>query len=96
VVVLGSIVPYMLVAAALRHLPATSVGIIGMVEPVLAATVAWVTLGAGEALNTAQLGGGLLVLAGVTLAETARTTQSPVAPAPPDVAAPAPAPSRTR
>jgi drug/metabolite transporter (DMT)-like permease len=72
VVVLGSIVPYLLVTGALRYLPATSVGIIGMVEPVIAAAFAWVTLGAGEALNAAQLAGGLLVLAGVALAETAR------------------------
>jgi drug/metabolite transporter (DMT)-like permease len=70
VVVLGSIVPFVLVAAALRHLPATSVGIIGMVEPVVAAAVAWFTL--GEALNAAQLAGGALILVGVGLAETAR------------------------
>jgi drug/metabolite transporter (DMT)-like permease len=81
VVLLGSIAPYLLVAGALRHLPATSVGIIGMVEPVLAAAIAWVTLGAGEALNAAQLTGGALVLAGVTLAETARVAPPP-APAP--------------
>lgn len=72
VVVLGSIAPYLLIAAALRHLPATSVGIIGMVEPVLASAVAWITLGGSEALNVAQLAGGTLVLAGVALAETAR------------------------
>lgn len=87
VVILGSIVPYLLVAAAMRHLPATSVGILGMIEPVLAAAVAWVTLGAGEALNAAQLGGGLLVLLGVALAETARTTPPPATPPPPDVVA---------
>ncbi len=86
VVLLGSIVPYLLVAAALRHLPATSVGILGMVEPVIAAAVAWLTLGAGEALNTAQLAGGFLVLVGVTLAETARTAAQP-APQAPDVIA---------
>jgi drug/metabolite transporter (DMT)-like permease len=86
VVVLGSILPYLLVAGALRHLPATSVGIIGMVEPLLAATVAWVVLGAGEALNPAQLTGGLLVLAGVALAETARVAL----PADPDPPPPAP------
>jgi drug/metabolite transporter (DMT)-like permease len=74
VVILGSIVPYMLVAAALRHIPATSAGIIGMVEPVIAAAVAWLTLGASEALDAAQLAGGFLVLAGVTLAETARVS----------------------
>ena len=70
VVVLGSIAPYVLVAAALRHLPATSVGIIGMVEPVVAAGVAWLAL--GEALTATQLAGGALILIGVGLAETAR------------------------
>jgi drug/metabolite transporter (DMT)-like permease len=89
VVVLGSIVPFLLVAGALRHLPATSVGILGMVEPVVAAAVAWITLGAGEALNVAQLGGGLLVLAGVALAETARIAEPPATPAVP-ASAPAP------
>lgn len=82
VVVLGSIVPYLLVAGAMRHLPPTSVGILGMVEPVIAAGVAWITLGAGETLNSAQLGGGLLVLAGVALAETARTAPPPAQPTP--------------
>lgn len=81
VVLLGSVAPYLLVAGALRHLPATSVGIIGMVEPVLAAAVAWATLGASEALNTAQLAGGTLVLLGVALAETARIPP-PVMPPP--------------
>ncbi|MEU4773388.1 EamA family transporter [Micromonospora sp. NPDC023644] len=83
-VVLGSIAPYLLVAGAMRHLPATSVGILGMAEPVLASAVAWVAIGPGEALNTAQLTGGLLVLAGVALAETARVA--------PDRAAAPPAP----
>ncbi|HEY9484418.1 MAG TPA: DMT family transporter, partial [Micromonosporaceae bacterium] len=60
-----------LVAAALRHLPPTSVGIIGMVEPVIAAGVAWVVL--RERLSVYQLIGGVLVLIGVGVAETART-----------------------
>ena len=67
----GSIVSYLLVAAALRHLPPTSVGIIGMIEPVVASGVAWVVL--DERLSAAQLVGGALVLAGVGIAETART-----------------------
>ena len=75
-------------AGAMVTMPATSAAIIGLIEPVLAAAVAWVTLGAGEALNTAQLAGGLLVLAGVTLAETARTGVSSGVPSPPDVAQP--------
>jgi drug/metabolite transporter (DMT)-like permease len=68
--VLGTIVPYTLIMASLRHLPPTSVGILSMLEPVLAGTFAWIVL--GEALNAAQLGGGLLLLLGVGLAETAR------------------------
>lgn len=82
VVLLGSVVPYLLVAGAMRHLPATSVGIVGMVEPVLAAAVAWAVIGDGETLNAAQLGGGALVLLGVALAETARVA-APRATAPP-------------
>jgi drug/metabolite transporter (DMT)-like permease len=81
VVVLGSIVPYLLVAGALRHLPPTSVGIIGMAEPVLAAGVAWLVLRTGEALTPPQLAGGVLVLVGVALAETARIDGT--APVPP-------------
>ncbi len=67
----GSMASYLLVAAALRHLPPTSVGIIGMLEPVVASGVAWIAL--GERLTVAQLIGGSLVLAGVGVAETART-----------------------
>jgi drug/metabolite transporter (DMT)-like permease len=70
VVVFGSVVPYVLIAGSLQHLPATSVGILGMIEPVMAAIVAWLAL--DEVLRPAQLLGGALVLAGVALAETAR------------------------
>jgi drug/metabolite transporter (DMT)-like permease len=67
----GSIASYLLVAGALRHLPPTSVGIIGMIEPVIASGVAWVVL--RERLSIFQLIGGVLVLIGVAVAETART-----------------------
>jgi drug/metabolite transporter (DMT)-like permease len=70
VVVLGTTVPYLLLAAAMRHLPATSVSIVSMIEVVLAGAVAWIVL--GEALPAIQLVGGGLILAGVVLAETAR------------------------
>jgi drug/metabolite transporter (DMT)-like permease len=69
-IVLGTIVPFALVLTGLRHLPATRVGVVGMLEPVLAATVAWVWL--GEALSSVQLAGGLVVLVGILLAQTAR------------------------
>ncbi|NJC69759.1 EamA family transporter [Planosporangium thailandense] len=78
VVLLGSIAPYLLLTAALRHLPPTSAGIIGMVEPVFAGAVAWLVL--GEALTPVQLTGAALILTGVILAETARTATSETLP----------------
>jgi drug/metabolite transporter (DMT)-like permease len=78
VVLLGSIVPYLLLAAAMRHVPPTSAGIIGMVEPVFAGAVAWLTL--GEALTAVQLAGAALILTGVVLAETARTAAAGAVP----------------
>jgi drug/metabolite transporter (DMT)-like permease len=69
-VVLGTIVPFGLVVAALRHLPATRVGIVAMLEPVVAALVAFAWL--DESLSAAQLAGGAVVLAGILLAQTAR------------------------
>ncbi len=69
-IVLGTIVPFALVLTGLRHLPATRVGTVGMLEPVLASAVAWAWL--GEALGAVQLAGGVVVLAGILLAQTAR------------------------
>jgi drug/metabolite transporter (DMT)-like permease len=51
------------------------VGIIGTVEPVIASAFAWVFL--SEILNPAQIVGGLVVLVGVVLAETARAASDP-------------------
>ena len=44
-VVLGTILPFFLLVSALRHLPATRVAIIAMLEPVVATVVAWAWLG---------------------------------------------------
>ena len=70
VIVPGTIVPFGLIISALRHLPATRVGIVAMLEPVAAAIVAWAWL--GEALDGPQLAGGAVVLAGIVLAQSAR------------------------
>ena len=45
IIVLATLVPYALSVAALVHLSPTATGIVGMGEPVVAATVAWVWLG---------------------------------------------------
>jgi len=69
-VVFGTIVPFALSIAALRHLPATRLGITLTFEPVAASFVAWAWL--GESFGTAQLIGGAVVLAGILLSQTAR------------------------
>jgi len=70
VVVLGSIAPFSLIVAALRHVSATRVGVVAMLEPVVATVVAWAWL--RESLSAAQLVGAAVVLAGIGLAQTAR------------------------
>jgi drug/metabolite transporter (DMT)-like permease len=70
VVVVGTMVTFLLVTAALRHISATRVAIIAMLEPVAAALVAYAWL--GESFGAQQLAGGAIVLAGIVLAQTAR------------------------
>ncbi|MFZ1880582.1 MAG: DMT family transporter [Gaiellaceae bacterium] len=69
-VALGTIAPFFLLVSALRHLPATRVGIVAMLEPVAGAVVAWAWL--GETFGGVQLAGAIVVLAAIVLAQTAR------------------------
>jgi drug/metabolite transporter (DMT)-like permease len=78
VVVLGTLAPYALHIAALRHLPPTTAGVVGMAEPVLAAAVAWSWL--GQVLDPVQVVGGALVLVGVGLAQLAQARASRAGP----------------
>ncbi|WP_091544177.1 DMT family transporter [Modestobacter sp. DSM 44400] len=71
IVVLGAAVPFWLSLAALRHLPPTTAGIVATVEPVIASIVAW--LWVEQVLTGWQIAGGVVVLAGIVLAQTART-----------------------
>ena len=70
VVVAGTMVTFLLVAASLRHISATRVAIVAMLEPVAASGVAFLWL--GESFGAAQLIGGAIVLAAILLAQTAR------------------------
>ena len=69
-IVLGTIVPFGLVVASLRHIAATRAGIAAMLEPPAAAIVAFAWL--GESLDGLQLAGGAVVLAGILLAQSSR------------------------
>jgi drug/metabolite transporter (DMT)-like permease len=71
VVVLGSVVPWVLVLTGLRSVGAAQAGLVCTLEPVVAGAVAWIVL--GEQLGALQVAGGVVVVAGIVLAETART-----------------------
>ena len=73
--IFGTIIPYLLITASMQHLPPTSVGIIGMTELVLASAL---RLGAAQrdALAAPDHRRALVLLAGVILAETARTAKA--------------------
>jgi drug/metabolite transporter (DMT)-like permease len=68
-------VPFWLSIAALRHLPPTTAGLVATVEPVLASAVAWLWL--EQVLSGWQVLGGLVVLVGIGLAQTARREPVP-------------------
>jgi drug/metabolite transporter (DMT)-like permease len=69
-IVLGTVVPFALLVASLRHIAATRAAIVAMLEPVVATLVAYGWL--GESLTGVQLAGGCVVLAAILLAQSAR------------------------
>jgi len=75
IVLLGTVAPFGLAFAGLRRIGATRSGLVGTAEPPLAGLVAWAVL--GETLSPVQLLGSGVVLAGILLAETARTPHAP-------------------
>jgi drug/metabolite transporter (DMT)-like permease len=77
IVVLGAMVPFWLSIAALRHLPPTAAGLVATAEPVFASIVAW--LWVEQVLSGWQVVGGVVVLTGIVLAQTARATPVPTA-----------------
>jgi drug/metabolite transporter (DMT)-like permease len=71
IVIFGTIVPFLLMVSALQHISPARATIVATAEPVLAGLVAWGWL--REELGPGQIAGGMLVLAGIVLAQTART-----------------------
>jgi drug/metabolite transporter (DMT)-like permease len=63
VAIAGTLIPFVLMLAAVRHIPASRAGVVATLEPVLAAVIAWPAL--GESLAAIQIAGGLLVVAAV-------------------------------
>jgi drug/metabolite transporter (DMT)-like permease len=69
-VVMGTVAPFVLSVGALRHLPATHVALLAMLEPIVAGFIAWVWL--EEALVATQLVGVAVTLIGIGVAQSAR------------------------
>jgi drug/metabolite transporter (DMT)-like permease len=71
VAVIGTLIPFLLIVSALRHLPATHVAVVAMLEPVLGALLAWVIH--DQALAGVQIAGGVIVLGAIAWVQTHST-----------------------
>jgi drug/metabolite transporter (DMT)-like permease len=69
-VVGGTLVPFLCIVAALRHLPAPRVAVVATLEPVLATIFAWIAH--DEALAVVQIAGGVAVLTAVGWVQSRR------------------------
>ena len=78
IVVLGTVVPFAVELFALRHLSATTVTMVAMLEPVGVSALGWVWF--GESLDAVAVVGGTAVIAGIVLAQTARRAHVQVEP----------------
>lgn len=68
VIVIGTLVPFALMVAAVRHIPASRAAVVATLEPVLAALIAWPIH--AEALAAPQIAGGLAVVGAVVWMQT--------------------------
>jgi drug/metabolite transporter (DMT)-like permease len=70
VIVIGTLLPFICIVAALRHVPAPRAAVVATLEPVLAAVFAWFVH--DEALAAVQVAGGVAVLAAVAWVQSRR------------------------
>jgi drug/metabolite transporter (DMT)-like permease len=71
IIIIGTVIPYLLTVTGIRELSASTGSVIGMIEPLFAGAIAWWLL--NEAFNTTQLIGCAILLAGIYLADKARS-----------------------
>lgn len=68
--VVGTVLPYLAGLWALRDLPSALASVLAMVEPLVAAALAWLLL--GQALGLTQLAGAAILLLGAVLVQLVR------------------------
>jgi len=71
VVLIGTILPYLCVMNGIKNLKASTTSAFGLLEPIFAGIVAWIWF--AESWTMIQLLGGVIVIAGIYLADQART-----------------------
>ena len=67
---LGTLIPFLFIVEALRHVPAPRAAVVATLEPVLAALIAWPVH--DEALGAPQVVGGLITVAAVIWVQSRR------------------------
>jgi drug/metabolite transporter (DMT)-like permease len=82
IVVVGTVLPFAIELMALRHLRATTVTMVAMLEPIGVSALGWVWF--AESLDAVAVVGGVAVVAGISVAQSARL--SPVLVEPPHLA----------
>jgi drug/metabolite transporter (DMT)-like permease len=70
VVVVGTLLPFICMVSALRHVPAARAAVVATLEPVLAGVFAWILH--EESLAAVQIAGGAAVLAAVAWVQARR------------------------
>jgi drug/metabolite transporter (DMT)-like permease len=79
VAVVGTLLPFICMVSALRHIPAPRAGVVATLEPLLAAIIAWAVH--DEALAAIQIAGGMAVVVAVIWVQIQRiSTESEAAP----------------
>ena len=71
VVLVGTIFPYLCVMVGLRNLKASTTSAFGLLEPIFVGIIAWFWL--AESWTVIQLAGGVVVIAGIYMADQARS-----------------------
>lgn len=67
---IGTLVPFVAMVAAVRHIPASRAAVVATLEPVLAAVLAYFIH--DQALAADQIAGGLVIVAAVVWIQTQR------------------------
>jgi drug/metabolite transporter (DMT)-like permease len=78
IVVVGTVLPFGVELLALRHLRATTVTMVAMLEPIGVSALGWMWF--SESLDTIALVGGLAVVVGIVVAQSARLTTEVIEP----------------